>query len=304
MARIRSVKIGFFRNEDLCVFGPFHRLLFEGLWLLADKAGRLEDRPKRIHADLFPFDPTLDIDAMIDELADGPNPFISRYEVEGKKYIAVLNFLRHQRPHHTEPASTIPGQETSDPLNPPEPNGPKPVNSPLDDGDEPDGREGKGKEGNEEGKGVVTLLALRASPADLREAWNTLTSEPIPQCRELTDARKRSAQARLKERVFEEWRAVIGRINTSPFCRGINDRGWLATFDWLLKPDTATKVLEGKYDGRKARQLEALNVQPAIDWFDDCKAKHQNECDSRSQHESRVFSETYRAERAAKGVAS
>ncbi len=35
MARIRSIKIGFFRNEILASLPFQHRLLFEGLWLLA-----------------------------------------------------------------------------------------------------------------------------------------------------------------------------------------------------------------------------------------------------------------------------
>jgi len=46
MARIRSLKPDFFKDEDLAVL-PFEaRLLFEGLWCYADKEGRLEDRPK------------------------------------------------------------------------------------------------------------------------------------------------------------------------------------------------------------------------------------------------------------------
>jgi hypothetical protein len=56
--------------------------------------------------------------------------------------------------------------------------------------------------------------------------------------------------ARLRERPLEEWRPIFQRINASDFCRGQNDRGWIATFDWALQPDTAAKVLEGKYDNR------------------------------------------------------
>jgi hypothetical protein len=88
--------------------------------------------------------------------------------------------------------------------------------------------------------------------AGLKALWNTGTSAPIPQCRELTDKRKRAAAARLKERPLEEWVPIIARINASKFCRGETDRGsWVATFDWLLKPDTAVMVLEGKYDTRE-----------------------------------------------------
>ena len=38
------------------------RLLFVGLWTIADRNGRLEDRPKRIRAELFPYD-EIDADA-------------------------------------------------------------------------------------------------------------------------------------------------------------------------------------------------------------------------------------------------
>jgi uncharacterized protein YdaU (DUF1376 family) len=90
----------------------------------------------------------------------------------------------------------------------------------------------------------------KPSPSDLRDAWNAIVTEPLPKCRELSDQRKRHAQIRLTERSLEDWQAVIARINASPFCRGDNDRGWRADFDWLLQPGTALKVLEGKYDAR------------------------------------------------------
>lgn len=46
------------------------------------------------------------------------------------------------------------------------------------------------------------------------------------------------------------WLEVIRRINASSFLRGETERGWKASPDWLLQPDTAAKVLEGKYDDR------------------------------------------------------
>ena len=47
------------------------------------------------------------------------------------------------------------------------------------------------------------------------------------------------------------WVGIVQRIAESTFCNGKNDRGWIATFDWLLQPDTHLKVDEGKYDNRK-----------------------------------------------------
>ena len=48
MARARNIKPGFFKNEFLAEMPCEVRLLFIGLWTLADREGRLEDRPKRI----------------------------------------------------------------------------------------------------------------------------------------------------------------------------------------------------------------------------------------------------------------
>ncbi|GFZ63703.1 hypothetical protein PSE10B_02250 [Pseudomonas amygdali pv. eriobotryae] len=85
---------------------PMLTLLFEGLWLLADKAGRLEDRPLRIKGELFPYRDGLDIDGMLAWLA--AEGFIVRYTVSGKRYIQVENFDKHQNPHRNEPESVIP----------------------------------------------------------------------------------------------------------------------------------------------------------------------------------------------------
>ena len=53
MARTRSIKPSFFDNEILGDLPPLTRLLFIGLWGIADREGRLEDRPKRIKKELL-----------------------------------------------------------------------------------------------------------------------------------------------------------------------------------------------------------------------------------------------------------
>jgi hypothetical protein len=105
MARARNIKPGFFTNEDLVELDFATRLLFVGLWTVADRDGRLQDRPKKIKIDVFPAD-NLDVDAMLQALHNGG--FIARYEVNGGKFIQITNWTKHQNPHHTEKASDIP----------------------------------------------------------------------------------------------------------------------------------------------------------------------------------------------------
>lgn len=108
MARARNIKPGFFKNADLVELPMEARLLFIGLWTLADRAGRLEDRPKQIKMELFPADP-VDIDGCLDGLQRWG--FITRYEVEGRKLLQVVNFTKHQNPHKEERVSALPSPD-------------------------------------------------------------------------------------------------------------------------------------------------------------------------------------------------
>ena len=103
--RARNIKPGFFRNEQLLQVSPLGRLLFAGLWCLADREGRLLDRPLQIKWDILPAD-DCDVNALLAELA--ARGFIRRYTVDGTRYIEVTRFLAHQRPHYKEKASVFP----------------------------------------------------------------------------------------------------------------------------------------------------------------------------------------------------
>ncbi|MGE5500820.1 MAG: hypothetical protein ACM3W4_02710, partial [Ignavibacteriales bacterium] len=105
MPRARLLKPSFFTNDALGEVEPLGRLLFAGLWCLADREGRLHDRPRRIKAEVLPYD-DVDVDRLLGELA--ARSFLVRYEVAGERYIQVSSFSRHQKPHYKEPASMIP----------------------------------------------------------------------------------------------------------------------------------------------------------------------------------------------------
>ena len=103
--RARNIKPGFYKNEDLAECDMAARLLFSGLWCMADREGRMEYRPKRIKAELLPYD-NCNVEKLIKQL-EGKG-FVFVYEVEGKKYLSIPTFKQHQNCHVREPASTVP----------------------------------------------------------------------------------------------------------------------------------------------------------------------------------------------------
>ena len=109
MARLRTVKPSFFTNEELVTVDPLGRLLFIGLWCEADREGRLEDRPARLKIQLLPTD-NADVVDLLDQLERAG--LIARYQVDGARYLHIINFLKHQRPHFKEAPSEIPPPPT------------------------------------------------------------------------------------------------------------------------------------------------------------------------------------------------
>ena len=90
--RARNIKPGFFKNDTLAELDFAGRLLFIGLWGIADRAGRLEDRPKKIKAEVFPYD-EVNVDTFLGELAR--LGFILRYEAGGARQSSLAALCRY-----------------------------------------------------------------------------------------------------------------------------------------------------------------------------------------------------------------
>lgn len=110
MPRARNIKPGLYKNADLAECSVWARYLFPGLWMLADREGRLKDRPKEIKGELLPYD-SQDVEPLLAELASKVDeqgvPFIVRYQNSDGRFIQISKFKEHQSPHYSEKASVI-----------------------------------------------------------------------------------------------------------------------------------------------------------------------------------------------------
>ena len=74
----------------------------------------------------------------------------------------------------------------------------------------------------------------------------------LPKLKKVTDSRIKTVNARLKEnRDIKFWEEFFMKVEASDFLSG-RKTGWVATFDWILKPANFIKIIEGNYDNRKA----------------------------------------------------
>ena len=102
MARARNIKPSFFTNDTLADNNdPLGRLLFIGLWTIADYNGNLEWRSKKVKAQILPYD-ECDIDALAINL--DKSGFVRFYSDGEKLYLNIVNFTVHQNPHKNEKA--------------------------------------------------------------------------------------------------------------------------------------------------------------------------------------------------------
>lgn len=126
MARARNIKPSFFKNEILGQEDPLISILFISLWSIADREGRLEDRPLRIKAETFPYREIAAplFNGYLTVLAR--HGFIERYKVGELSIIQIVNFRKHQAPHNTEKPSELPERPIDSPIT---------VKAPLDNDD-------------------------------------------------------------------------------------------------------------------------------------------------------------------------
>lgn len=103
-------------------------------------------------------------------------------------------------------------------------------------------------------RGAVAGGSMAPEMALVFEAWNALAdAHGLKPIRSLTGKRSRVLAARLQERDWaEHWKEALSRIASSDFCKGKGNTGWKADFDWFVSPDSLNKILEGKYDQRRA----------------------------------------------------
>ena len=107
-------------------------------------------------------------------------------------------------------------------------------------------------EGSVEGGRTNKFVLCEADASRIIHSWNNLG---ISSVKSISNNRLTLVKARIAEHGLDVFLEAIKSINESPFLLGQNEKGWVITFDWFIKPSNFAKVLEGNYRPRVTQSV-------------------------------------------------
>ena len=94
---------------------------------------------------------------------------------------------------------------------------------------------------------VFVVCVASSAEIEVVSFWNSTMGQSC----KLTPKRKRALKTRLADPAWIAiWREAVQRASESDFCNGLGEQGWRADLEWFLRPDSAQKLMEGKFDNR------------------------------------------------------
>lgn len=239
MARIRTIKPGFWKHEDLSDLPEATHMLAAALLNYADDDGYFNANAGLVKAECCPLrEPSVSVPDSL-RLLVGIGYIRLGTGADGKRYGQVVSFAEHQRVNRPIPSKIKDMQIRWDDSEPAHTQLTEP--SPLE-------REWKGNK-EEEGKGRECVAAVaptrpQSDPDSMAMAYNAVAERVgLAACAKITDPRRRA----LLKIPIAEWDEALRKLEASSFCRGANGK-WRANIDFLLQPSSRQKLLEGTYD--------------------------------------------------------
>ena len=254
MARSRNIKPAFFTNDELAEIDPLGRLLFIGLWTIADFKGELEWREKRIKAQILPYD-NCDIKKIAINLDN--SGFIRFYSNTNKIYLKVDNFTKHQNPHKNEriKGSDIPVYDENS-------------RQVIDFNALTINRDKYGLNHDENGTtraDSLNLIPDSFNPDPLLKDIHQLVVDEyekvfngeLPMVAKLSTKRKSAINGCIKQMKgtkhdfseIETWSRYFNYASESNFLMGRSTE-WKMDFDFLVTKSKMLKIIEGGYDNK------------------------------------------------------
>ena len=232
MARKRMIDPNIWQSEDFSKLSTLGKLVFIGLFSLADDEGRGRSNPVYLKSTLFPYEESIrssDIDKTLSEISS--NMSVIFYSYDGSSYYSLYNWNTWQKiDRPTESKILEYDEKTMQRLFDEHSTSPRRPNAP------------KRKEDNR--------IEKEKNRIEIKDIYNQ-NCPNLPQVQKLTEKREKAIDKFLKEFTKEQFIEICKIANSTDFLMGKNNNGWKADFDFLTRTDKATNVLEGKYSSSR-----------------------------------------------------
>ena len=241
MARKRMIDPSIWINEDFGTLTNLAKLVFIGLFSMADDEGRGKASPAYIKAVLFPYNDDLrvaDIEKALSEISSKMSVIF--YSCDENKYYTLTSWNKWQKIDKPSDSS-IPAYEEDN----------KDFRLLFDE------HSTKPRRAISPNIKEDNIKEKEYKRNKIKDIYNK-NCPNLPQVQKLTEKREKAIDKFLKEFSEEQFIQICQIANNTDFLIGKNDEGWKADFDFLMRTDKATNILEGKYGGTK-RQANSKN---------------------------------------------
>ena len=210
MARKRMIDPNIWQSEDFSKLSTLGKLVFIGLFSLADDEGRGRSNPVYLKSTLFPYEEGIrsaDIDKTLSEISS--NMSVIFYSCDGSSYYSLYNWNIWQKiDRPTE--SKIPeyDEKTMQRLFDEHSTSPRRVIA-------PNKKEDNRKEDNKKEKEIKRKKIV--------ELYNS-TCPLLPQIKKVTEKREKAIDKFIKEFSIDQFKEICIKANSSDFLTGINER--------------------------------------------------------------------------------
>lgn len=228
MARKRMIDPNIWQSEDFSKLSTLGKLVFIGLFSLADDEGRGRSNPVYLKSTLFPYEEGIrstDIDKTLSEISS--NMSVIFYSCDGSSYYWLYNWNTWQKIDKPS-ESKIPEYDEN-------------IMKKLFVESSSNNRRTVAPNRKEDNRKEKEEKRIR-----IKDIYNQ-NCPNLPQVQKLTTKREKTIDNFLKEFTEEQFIEVCKIANSTDFLIGKNENGWKADFDFLMRTDKATNILEGKY---------------------------------------------------------
>ena len=259
MAKYRTIKPEFWEDEKIAQLPIPCRLFYIGTWNFADDNGVFRGNAAMMKSKIFPYDCSLrtsDVSKWISALVK--IGMLIPLDYKNEKFYKIRAFLNHQKIDDRYSNFIVPEEVITSLLHGGDTAGSHAIGVVVE---EMVKERGGSKKHPPLKKQKEKIFELKIEDKPVVEIFHRMCPSFAKVSNPLSNGRKEKIARWLAEMEndVEKLKTVFEKAENSDFLKGVNERDWVATFDWIF--ENWQKILEGKYDNKSKTNENDTNIR-------------------------------------------